>query len=138
MKILGHGPDDQVLKEKFGNKIGFYNSQLFILQSSTYIQKFPGDCGTLTMNGCSCLNDKTLEVIEQLIDTTGHDTIIGTVVGDYPEVLQAMAKRGWTFCSHGFSNRKGPKTMKTVVMWQNPNCTFKGYAGNNYHYGAPA
>lgn len=103
---------------------------------SALLQEFPGDCGTLTIQGLNNITPRQLEAVKDIASRTGFDTVIGTVVKlgltdtDLKEIKDKFFKAGWKQAKVGKSNRKydyNSKNTKIIYVLHISKCIHKGY-----------
>lgn len=75
-----------------------------------YLRGFPGDCGTLTLDGANSITQEALKVAKIVADKSGYDTIIATLVelkeDQCKQAIEAFKKERWIKAVDGKSNRK--------------------------------
>lgn len=75
-----------------------------------FLRGFPGDCGTLTLNGANGITQEALKVAKIVADKSGYDTIIATLVelkeDECKQAIEAFKKERWIKAVDGKSNRK--------------------------------
>lgn len=78
--------------------------------SAFYLKGFPGDCGTLTLQGANNITQEALKVAKIVADKSGYDTIIATLVeleeDGCKQAIEAFKKERWIKAVDGKSNRK--------------------------------
>ena len=102
---------------------------------SAVLQEFPGDCGTLTIQGLNNITPRQLEAVKDIASRTGFDTVIGTVVRlgltdtDLKEIKDKFFKAGWKQAKIGKSNRKYNYDSNTKIIYvlHISKCIHKGY-----------
>ena len=74
------------------------------------LRGFPGDCGTLTLEGANNITQEALKVAKIVADKSGYDTIIATLVelkeDECKQAIAAFKKERWIKAVDGKSNRK--------------------------------
>ena len=103
--------------------------------SFAVLQEFPGDCGTLTIQGLNNITPRQLEAVKDIASRTGFDTVIGTVVRlgltdtDLKEIKDKFFKAGWKQAKIGKSNRKYKYKSNTKIIYvlHISKCIHKGY-----------
>ena len=103
--------------------------------SVAVLQEFPGDCGTLTIQGLNKITPRQLEAVKDIASRTGFDTVIGTVVRlgltdtDLKEIKDKFFKAGWKQAKVGKSNRKYNYDSNTKIIYvlHISKCIHKGY-----------
>ena len=74
------------------------------------LRGFPGDCGTLTLQGANNITQEALKVAKIVADKSGYDTIIATLVelkeDRCKQAIEAFKKERWIKAVDGKSNRK--------------------------------
>ena len=100
------------------------------------LKAFPGDCGTLTMQGVNGASLKQLEIVKYVASITGYDTVIGTAVyvnrteEEKEQLKKRYHKAGFKRAVVGKSNRKhsyDKHNLKIVYTLHIRNCLHKGY-----------
>ena len=74
------------------------------------LRGFPGDCGTLTLQGANSITQEALKVAKIVADKSGYDTIIATLIelkeDQCKQAIEAFKKERWIKAVDGKSNRK--------------------------------
>ena len=74
------------------------------------LRGFPGDCGTLTLQGANNITQEALKVAKIVADKSGYDILIATLVelkeDGCKQAIEAFKKERWIKAVDGKSNRK--------------------------------
>lgn len=99
------------------------------LRPGIELHNFPGDCGTLVLNGTNYVESEDLDIIQDFCSRNGFSKCIGTLV-TIPTIAKERIKRfidkGWVIASEGNSNRN-PKKADYVVVLHIKDCIYRGY-----------
>ena len=97
------------------------------------LRGFPGDCGTLTLQGANSITQEALKVAKIVADKSGYDTIIATLIelkeDECKQAIEAFKKERWIKAVDGKSNRKHSykHNRKIVYILHLRKQSYKGY-----------
>ena len=126
MATLTWGLNDERIKEKFPG--AYFGNKRLTLPKGGIIYNFPGDCGSLIIQGANCLTESALKDIEEYASTSGFSKLFATIVmGEHyaTNQMELMKRLGWKCVSKGYSNRN--ETKRDYVMFKRVKCSYKGY-----------
>ena len=126
MLTLTWGLDDLTIKEKFPG--AYFGNKWLGLPKGGLIYNFPGDCGSLLIQGANTLNAAALKDIEEYASLSGFSKLFATIVTskDYADnQMEIMKRLGWKCVSKGYSNRNPEK--RDYVMFKRVKCSYHGY-----------
>lgn len=95
------------------------------------LSNFPGDCGSLILQGANHVSKKDVKHLTQLASNSGFSKIFATVVKEYTSDAERDLDiktrfRCWKKVSVGKSNRT-PTKDDIVLVHIIKNCKYKGY-----------
>jgi len=126
MVTLTWGLNDERIKEKFPG--AYFGNKYLSLPKGGTIYNFPGDCGSLLVQGANCLSAAALADIEEYASLSGFSKLFATIVTskNYADnQMELMKSLGWKCVSKGYSNRNPEK--RDYVMFKRIKCHYKGY-----------